>query len=865
MPYTESSSGTTCWAQGAVLRGVLTGLLAALLAVASAAAAPQEEPRELSAAERQAVVFAADYLSTGPEAWWPSLAESSPLRARGRDFALQAMEVRAGPPEGARWRLQTVPEELAADSAVFTIEFPSGLDEILTLRLARDGGTWRIHDLHMAAEPAAGRPAGDDPPAPVHPAGSPAEGAGDGRRAPLLLAACALVLLWIAARRRDAGGRLRLAAMGVLAAALILAYFRWPRESAQEAPATVAATADVEADVEAEIAGLLRLRRDLAGPEAAGSAASLAGAAARVARTWQAQLSLAELRPGEAEDSLEALDSPAGSAQAELVRARLSHLRRQAAQAEAAYERALAALPRHDGLLLEAAHALEDLGLERRAARTFSELAALGSREARGHYDLARRELRRDRRIRSARRFRTAWHLRPLPRTEVLRQPELARLIDGMPDLEELLQLGEPAGPQVACEGEVRLVPLPGELPARRLGGLLVLGDGGTRLEVPGGCSLAPPGTESDSAEGREELEGRLALARPRSRAVAHVAQAVAALTRQGRWDEVVLRTEELSHHLGLVPSRLLRQRAEALRRTGRAAAAIELLGALARIESRRRRPDPETLVQLAELLISQQQHERALGLLEKAHAAQPVDRTRQWLHQLRAEQRLIAAAATYESRHFKVHYPRERSVYYARLVADVLEEQRRRLGRWIPVETGEPMPVLLLDAGDRTTGGRRPRGLYGRRIRVPFGGAPALTPRMVSMLANELAHAMIAESTRGQAPHWLQEGLARHLETVQQKLNPIPGLRRSGDLLALPLIDAVLGAPAASRRVPIARDESLWALRFIDSELGAGAIHRLLESFEGGATSEQAIAGALGRSVAELDRELWSWCLDEN
>ena len=115
-------------------------------------------PRPLTEAERQAVVFATEYLDRGPEAWWDRLASSSPLRTLGREAALEEIEVRAGEPGGARWELQAADPDFSESGAVFTLEFPSGVDDTLLVEMVEEKGAWKIESLRISAEAAQSGP-----------------------------------------------------------------------------------------------------------------------------------------------------------------------------------------------------------------------------------------------------------------------------------------------------------------------------------------------------------------------------------------------------------------------------------------------------------------------------------------------------------------------------------------------------------------------------------------------------------------------------------------------------------------------------------------------------------------------------------
>jgi len=106
-------------------------VLAALVSAASFAA--ETGPRPISEAERAAAEIAAHYLAAGPSAIFDRLAAKSPLRTLSPEDAMKEIEVRAGPNTGAKWEMQTVVPSLRDRTAVFEIEYPSGVDEMLII------------------------------------------------------------------------------------------------------------------------------------------------------------------------------------------------------------------------------------------------------------------------------------------------------------------------------------------------------------------------------------------------------------------------------------------------------------------------------------------------------------------------------------------------------------------------------------------------------------------------------------------------------------------------------------------------------------------------------------------------------------
>ncbi len=845
-------------------------LLAAATVTLALATVAHAAPRELSEAEREAVALATLYLSEGPDAWWQRLAADAPLRRLGRETAIAALEVRAGPPDGARWRLQTVPES-AINTAVFTVEFPSGMEETLLMRLQGSAHGWRIHSVHMSAEP----PRGFDPPEPETPAEPPARQASErGRVLPGVLGAVA-ILLMILTIRRGVG----FAAAGLVVGAAALALLLWPGPPDEPTALTIA-----ETEPETEIADLLDLRRALASADPADLETALKavpadGRAADVARLWQAQRALFRLDLNAVDAALESFPAPSAIPQAARLRAQLGFLRRSEVDTALAYERLLDIGAWNDALLFEAAQAFGTLGFPARAKRYYQELDELGSREADVYYARAGTEIYDGNAGRAESYFRDGWRLKPRTREEIMGHMLLAYLVEDVAALKQLLALDSPSDTIVACENpSSQPLTLPEGARGRLLGAFLSLEIGDGELEVPGGCALAPANVGvMDAGSWRERRENLLLTRLPRLLATVRsaglalphirndVEDTVEALARHGRWDDVLTLTEGLETEIAGIAPPVVRQRAEALRRAGRRQAARDALTALAASNIKHRQVDPLTLYQLAELLVTEGEYDRALKLMAKAHTQLPFEIDPRRMRQVQLEKRLAYASAVYESEHFEVLYPYQRSLYFAERVAEILEAERRRLLEWIPLKTSTKTQVYLLEFEDFQAGyggNVDILGLFDGKIRVPFAQVNTFVPFIVSVLTHELAHAMITEATADRAPHWLQEGLAQHVE-MPQGINPIAGYKSTGSLLSFPLIETVLQSFAAPRFVPVAYDESRWVLHFIESRYGVRGIHRLLGAFRDGLTTEEALAEVTGLSIAEFDREVWDWCLN--
>jgi tetratricopeptide (TPR) repeat protein len=869
-----------------VCRAAALALLLALPRLALAA--PSEAPRPLSEAERQAAVLAAEYLDRGPAAWWDRLASGSPLRRLGREAALAEIEVRAGSPAGADWELEASPEGISSHGAVLLLSFPSGVDDSLVLGLVQENGGWKIDSLRISAEPVGTKSlAEEEKPAasPSMPISPPLRVGGHAIALPgwllLGIGVAGALLLYVALMNRDRrrlSWSLGIAGGAVLAAALAAVLL--PRLlPAPPGPAT-AGNAEMT-----ELRSLLPLRRALTQAEGAVPATAppetrAGGVAGQVARLWWAQNLLGGMDLRGADGILKEFPSPGAVPLAELLRARAAFLRLEELPTAVAYQRAASVGVAHEAVLAESAQAFLLLGFHQHAKEFLHQLADLGARQAGAWYFLAELAVMDDKQSEARGYFHTAWQLQPSPRSEIFEHPLLTSLLEDL-QIRKLLRLADAEEPAVACaEVSQRAIPLPAGFEARLLGGTLRVHRGESELRVPGGCALAPAGTPSDPAGAwsRERAEGLLArlpallkaartpgaLAQPGLRK--RTEDAAEALAERRRWADLVALTDSLSGEPGSLPPDLVRLRALALRRSGRDAEARDLLILLAKGNNAERRTDPSVLYELANLLAAEGNFDTAMKLVAKADSQLPFEASGDRMRQLQMEKRLAASSEVFHSPHFAVRYPPVRGEKFAAEAARILEAERQRLQAWIPLASSRVIEVHLLPFDDFRAGYSPDMdvlGLYDGKIRVPLGDVEKFNPFVVTLLTHELAHAMIAEKTADQAPRWFQEGLAQHLEMVDDSVNPIAGYRDKENLLSFPLIQPAISSLSPAL-VALGYDESAWTLHYVEQRYGKAGIQRMLEAFRAGKPSDEVIPAALGLPVARFNQELLDWAANQ-
>ena len=836
--------------------------------VVLAEAQPPRQPRPITAAEREAIGLALGYLRGDAGAWFDRLAADAPLRALGREKALAELRVRLGPPGRAHWALRATGAGEPADEVVFEIEYPSGLDETVAVQMASSAQGWLVRSVACSVDPRLPQPLlgsqwVGEPASRAWPHGS-------------LPAAMAIVLLaglgWVVGRLL--GRRVGFAAGAGLAVAAVVAACSGGG-AGNTAPAS-------QTSAVFELRSLEKLREALAGGtadrEPLFAALPKSGPLAEVGRLWKASDLLTQFKLVEAGAILKTMPRPSPYPLTAILAARRAFLSGDGEAARQAYELARDQGIDHEGLRREAAEAYLLLGLDDDGEIALEQLSDMGSRLAESYYSTASFQVIAGRMEEGEKTVRTAWALEPLERAELFRSPALAALF-ARPSLFAQLEAQGTAEPQVAPPDSSRKpLSLPSGVVAVLSGELLSLGVGEAELRVPGGGELAPAGTPIEDARSRRERHeagvlGRLpalldavqapgALGQPALRR--DLETAASALARGGRWDDLLRLTEPLAQTLERMRPGVVQLRALALKRTGRDQEARALLIRLAQRDIANHRPDPGTLAQLAELVAGEGEPELAVRLMRKAQALSPQSRFEQRVRQLAMEQRLAADRTVFETAHFSLRYPRLTGERYAHVLGGVLEQELRRIERWVPAGDGCPrvaVDLFPLEEFLRNYGGDvGVVGLYDGRVRVPFADLRSLHPVIVAVIGHELAHALIAQRSHDLAPHWVQEGVAQHIQMVEQSVNPFPELIKAQRQLSLPMVEAVLSGFSEPQFVEIAYAQAVWAVHFIETRWGSAAIARLIDAYGSGKRDDAALHAALGIDSAQFDHDLWAW-----
>jgi tetratricopeptide (TPR) repeat protein len=825
--------------------------------------------RPISDAERAAVEIAAAYLAGGSAAITGKLASNSRLSA-------DEIETRLGPPAGASWELQTVVPALKDKVAVFTISYPSGIDETATFKLVNENGSYRIADIGILAQRTETKPVFA---ALVEQKKSADDGARQRPAAAGVLAAlmCACAVFTFRFNKLLARG---LIAASVAVLAVVLAVEM--KHGRLIRPVAVAMTNVREsADDAKRLAALLPLRRAMAEGHADMAALPRAtcthDACREIEVLWTTQIALQQMKTTQAKAALDKIAAGARIPLVEILRGRLALFEGDAVAAAVAYENAVNMGPGRDGLWYESAAALLALGFEDRAAGYLRRLSRVGSREADVYYTLSMLAASRDKNDDAENNLLAAWQLQPAERSELVAAAPLWSVLR-KPRTSTLISLSAPAEATFASEkATTRPIVLPAGAVPRISGDFLSVAIGEQELLVPGGAALAPTGTtvadaatwaRSDEDRGLREYENLVAASRnagaftqPALRR--RITRTANALASRNRWSDLAALTDELTPSAEHVPAELFFLRNTALVRLERDAEAKQLMSQLAGSKVLQRRKDARALEQLGEMLAQHDLFDQAIAMYDRAQLIRPNPYIDDRVRQLQMNKRLATKYSTHKTEHFEVRYPEDLSMSAAITTGQILEAEFKRLQKWIPVRDFKTVYVNVVwwqDFRSTYTGSDFILGFYqSRRITVPFAGVRAYIPPVVAILTHELAHAMLAQATNEQAPRWFQEGMAQRVEMKEYMPNAF-NMYTDDRLLALAVIDAVMTRSPDPEMITEAYIEAQTIIRYVESKYGEQGVAKMINAYRDGLTTTEAIARVTGRTVAGFDNDLRTW-----
>jgi tetratricopeptide (TPR) repeat protein len=522
------------------------------------------------------------------------------------------------------------------------------------------------------------------------------------------------------------------------------------------------------------------------------------------------------------------------------------------------------------------AQALGSLGFDDRAVKYFRKTAQTGSRASDVFYMLSLLSASKNKDDDAETYLNQAWSLQPVERALLLRTSVLNSILHrvGKPHMVSLSDPVEP--PVLSPEAGTRAIDLPEGVHAQINGNSLRVIMGDEQLFLPGGASLAPKGTPTvDAATASMQDEERALADYDKLREVAgsagiytqpamrlRILHTASALANRNRWTDVASLTDGLSPHSENVPPDLFFLRSIAMRRLQRVNEARQILEDLAKSRILQRRRDARALRNLGEMLAALDQYDLAIKMLDRSQAIKQNPMIDERARQIAMNSRLANKYSTYKTEHFEIHFPEDVSQQAAVEMGQIFEAEFKRLQKWIPTPNFQPVTVNIVwwqDFRSTLTGSDFILGLYTGKITVPLAGIRTYIPEIVAILSHELCHAMIAQATNDQAPHWFQEGLAQLTEMKDFVPNAFTTYQKD-NVFAMSLLDPILTDAGEPAMMGQAYQQAQTALKYIHMQYGSKGIATLLAAFRDGATTDEAITKLSGKRLPEFDTELRSW-----
>lgn len=218
------------------------------------------------------------------------------------------------------------------------------------------------------------------------------------------------------------------------------------------------------------------------------------------------------------------------------------------------------------------------------------------------------------------------------------------------------------------------------------------------------------------------------------------------------------------------------------------------------------------------------------------------------------------------QSRNFNVTFEPGTDWQNVRLVMEILESARQRIGRQLNAWPPAPIQVTLYQGtafSETTQMGEHVGALYdGAKIRVPVtesNGQPVSAEELQRRLVHEYVHVVVRHVAKDNTPWWFNEGLA---ETLTRDLSAPEWayLKQNQSIGALPPLAEMTESQLDKLDVDslkLAYRQAHAAVQHLRDQFGINGIARYIEELAVGTDSEEALRLVFKRTYDTLDRAL--------
>ncbi len=250
-----------------------------------------------------------------------------------------------------------------------------------------------------------------------------------------------------------------------------------------------------------------------------------------------------------------------------------------------------------------------------------------------------------------------------------------------------------------------------------------------------------------------------------------------------------------------------------------------------------------------------------AAEFLGKALGLDPADaELKRELARAEGERSTEESMGTRDGSRFLVKFDGGENAVAGHLIGLLLEEAYIKVGSDLDLRPHGRVEALLYTRErfrDITRSPSWAGAIYDGRIKIPAGGITEKTSELEKVVFHEYTHAVVRDASQGNAPVWLNEGIAQYEEgrSSAEYSRVLSQIAASGKVRLKSLEGSFMGLKAEQAQVAYLL--SLSATEYIIREFGLFSVRNILENLGKGMGLDEAISTALGLSYADLER---SW-----
>jgi tetratricopeptide (TPR) repeat protein len=254
----------------------------------------------------------------------------------------------------------------------------------------------------------------------------------------------------------------------------------------------------------------------------------------------------------------------------------------------------------------------------------------------------------------------------------------------------------------------------------------------------------------------------------------------------------------------------------------------------------------------------------------KQAYLLRPGKELKEKIEKINREQPLEESFETLDDEKFILKYQGSRGRFGAEKIREFLDETYRSLSREFGHSFKRPLVVLLYDEAEFRRIMDVPHwigGFYDGKVRLPAYGFGFLEKNLRAVMAHEMTHAFVADLARGNAPAWINEGLAEYEERKihAEETIVLDAAIRTQTLLSLDQL--MVETKAASDLDPLYAnlfyEQSYSVMSYLIRQHGMFKIREILASFGEGKDSEEALTEVIGMKITDLEL-IWKETLPE-